>query len=149
MKKIEHILFWLVLILLFFCASKYGSLSTDVEIGDTYYIIANSQIAGIFSVWLLVVVLLFKLIRRRRQAVNKIFAGTYIALTTLLLGLFLGLGLVKGGSAVGTFNTAQLDALLFRNQLKIACAEGCLGVQVIFLIYFVTQMVKKPAPGGA
>jgi len=148
MKKIEHILFWPVLILLFLSASKYGAMSTDVQFNDTFYIIYNSHIAGSFALWLLIVVFLFKLIRRRRQVVNKKFTLTYIILTVLLLGVFLSLGFVKGGSAAGNFTSSDLDALMFRNQLKVACAEGCLLVQVIFLIYFFIQIVKKPATSG-
>jgi len=148
MKKIENILFWPVLILLFFSASKYGSTSTDIHWSDTYYIISSGVIAGIFAGWLLLAVLLFKLIRRRHHTVQKMFTLIYSTLTVLLLGVFLGVGLVKGGSAVGTYNTADLDALMFRNQLKVACAEGCLLVQVIFLIYFFIQIVKKPVPAN-
>ena len=149
MKKIENILFWPVLILLFLSASKYGAASNAIEFNDTYYIILNSHSAGSFAVWLLVVIFLFKFIRRRRQVVNKKFALAYITLTLLLFGVFIGLGFVKGGSAAGNFTTTDLDALMFRNQLKVACAEGCLLVQVIFLIYFFIQILKKPVPVGA
>ncbi len=145
MKKIENILFWPVLILLFLSASKYGAMSTDVQYNDTYHIIPNSYVAGSFAGWLLIVVFLLKSIRRRRQVLNKKFILTYILLTVLLLGIFLGLGFVSGGSAAGNFTTADLDALLFRNQLKMLCAEVCLLVQVIFLVYFIIQLVKKPA----
>ena len=144
MKKIENILFWPILILLFLSASKYGAMSTDVEFNDAYYIIFNSHIAGSFAGWLLIVVFLFKLIRRRHQMVHKKFALSYIILTILLLGIFLGLGFVKGGSAAGNFTTADLDALMFRNQLKLMCAEGCILVQVIFLVYFLYQFIKRP-----
>lgn len=144
MKKIEHILFWLVLILLFLSASKYGSQSTDLQFNDTYYIIYNSHIAGTFAVWLLLVVLLFKMIRRRHQVVNKKLALGYILLTAVLLGAFLGLGFVKGGSAAGNFTTADLDALMFRNQLKTVLAGCCLVLQVIFLGYFLFQLFKRP-----
>jgi len=148
MKKIENILYWPVLILLFLSISKYGAMSADVDFNDNFYIILISHIAGTFAVWLLVAIFLFKLIRRRQQVVNKKFALSYMVLTVLLLGVFLGIGLVKGGSAGGTYTTADLDALMFRNQLKVACGEGCLLVQVIFLIYFFIQMVKKPVPSG-
>lgn len=148
MKKIENILFWFILILLFLSASKYGAMSTDIDFNDTFYIIPNSHIAGSFAAWQLVVVFLFKWIRRRRQVVNKKFALSYIVLTILSLGIFLGVGFVKGGLAGGNYTTADLDALMFRNQLKVACAEGCLLVQVIFLIYFFVQIVKKPVPSS-
>ena len=148
MKKIENILFWPVLILLFFSASKYGRSSTDINVNDTYHIIPNSYVAGTFALWLLLVIFLLKLIRRRRQVVNKKIALTYIALTLLLGGGFLSLGLVSGGSVAGNFTTADLDALLFRNQLRMTCAWCFLLVQVIFLIYFIVQIIKKPVPGG-
>ncbi|AEV97412.1 hypothetical protein Niako_1033 [Niastella koreensis GR20-10] len=123
-------------------------MTTDIDVSDTYFIIKNSQIAITFVLWLLIVVFLFRMIRRRHQAVNKKFVVAYTVITALLLGLFLGLGLVKGDSAAGTYNTEDLDALMFRNQLKVWCMEGCLLVQVIFLIYFFIQMVKKPVPSG-
>jgi uncharacterized membrane protein YozB (DUF420 family) len=145
MEKIENILFWPVLILLFLSASKYGAMSTDIQFNDTYYIIPNSHVAGSFAAWLLIVIFLFKGIRRRHNEVHKKFVLTYSTLTVLLLGVFLGVGFVSGGSAAGNFTTADLDALLFRNQLKLVCAEGCLVVQIIFLIYFIIQLVKKPS----
>ncbi len=86
MKKIENILFWPVLILLFFCASKYGRISTDLNIHDTYYIIPNSYAAGTFALWLLLVIFLLKLIRRRHQVINKKIVLTYVTLTLVLLG---------------------------------------------------------------
>ena len=144
MKKIENILFWPVLILLFLSASKYGAMSTDIQYNDTYHIIPNSYVAGSFAGWLLMVIFLIKGLRRRQQVIHKKIVLTYILLTVLLLGVFLGLGFVSGGSAAGNFTTADLDALMFRNQLKLLCAEGCLLVQVIFLIYLIIQLVKKP-----
>src|SRR5690349_11417001 len=98
MKKIENFLFWPVLVLLFFCITKYGSTSTDINFHDTYYIIPSSTIAGSFAGWLLVVIFLLKRIRHRHQVVNNKFALIYIALTILCLGVFLSLGFVSGGS---------------------------------------------------
>jgi heme O synthase-like polyprenyltransferase len=144
MKKIENLLFWPVLVLLFFSASKYGGASTDIHVADTYYIVSNAAVAGGFAVWLLVVIFLFKRIRRRHQAVHNKFAFTYITLTVLFFGVFLGLGLVSGGSAGGNFTDSQLDALMFRTQLRMVCAWCYLFVQVIFLIYFIFQLFKKP-----
>lgn len=146
MKKIENWLFLPVLILLFFSASKYGGASTDINVSDTYFIIPNAAIAGVFAAWLFLVIFLFKRIRRRHQVVHKKFAIIYITLTLLFLGVFLGLGLVAGGSAAGNFTNSDLDALIFRNQLRVWCAWCCLLVQVIFLIYFIVQIVKSALP---
>lgn len=143
MKKIENWLILPVLILLFFSASKYGGASTDINVSDTYFIIPNAAIAGGFAVWLLLVIFLFKQIRRRHQVVHKKFAFIYITLTLLFFGIFLGLGLVSGGSAAGNYTSSDLDALIFRNQLRVWCAWCCLLVQVIFLIYFIIQIVKS------
>ncbi|OQP39783.1 hypothetical protein A4H97_16295 [Niastella yeongjuensis] len=148
MKKIENILFWPVLILLFFTASKFGRASTDLNIDDSYYIIPNSYVAGTCALWLLLVVFLLKLIRRRHQTVNKKITLTYMGVTLLLVTGFLALGLVNGGSAAGNYTTSDLDALMFRNQLRVLCGWCFLLVQVIFLIYFFVQIVKKPVPGG-
>jgi hypothetical protein len=145
MKKFENWLFLPVLILLFFSASKYGAASVDIEVADTYYIVSSAKIAGIFALWLLFVFFLLKRLRRRQQVLPKKIAIAYITLTVLFLGLFLGLGFVGGGSAAGNFTDSDLDGLIFRNKLRMTCAWGCLIVQVIFLIYFIIQMVKRPA----
>ncbi|MBO9203520.1 MULTISPECIES: hypothetical protein [Niastella] len=145
MKKIENLLFWPVLILLFFSASKYGAMSTDLHWDDTYYIIPNWQVAFPAASWLLLIIFLLKRIRRRHQVINKKFAFIYITITLLLLCTLLGLGMVSGGSAAGNYTTSDLDALMFRNQLRILSGWCFLIVQVIFLIYFIGQIVKKPA----
>lgn len=145
MKKIENILLWPVFILLFVCVSKFGAITTDIQYHDTYYITPNSYIAGSFAGWLLLVVFLLKQVRRRHQVIHTGIILTYTLITVLLLGVFLGLGFVSGGSAAGNYTTDDLDALLFRNQLKLLCMEGCLLVQVLFLIYIIIQLVKKPA----
>jgi hypothetical protein len=144
MKKIENFLFWPVLVILFFSISKYGSTAADIHWNDTYYIIPSSAIAGVFAGWLLLVIFLLKRIRHRHQVINKRFTLIYIVLTILCLGVFLALGLVSGGSAAGNFTTADLDALMFRNQLKLVAAWCCLLLQVIFLIYILYQLLKRP-----
>jgi hypothetical protein len=143
MKKIENFLFWPVLVLVFCSISKYGDTPTDVHWNDTFFVIKNSIITGCFLAWLIIVIMLFKLIRRRHQQVNTKFAITYIVLTLLLFGVSWASGFLGGGSPAG-YSDSQLDTLIFYNQVRIITALGLLVVQVIFLVYFVVQLLKKP-----
>jgi uncharacterized membrane protein len=143
MKKIENWLLWAILILIFCSISKYGDTTTDVHFSDTYYVINNSFITGWFLAWLLIVFFLFKLIRRRHQFVNRKFAAAYIVLTVLLFTVSWGSGFLGGGSPAG-YSDSQLDKLIFYDKVREATAAGLLLTQVIFLVYFVVQLLKKP-----
>lgn len=143
MKKIENFLFWPVLVLVFCSISKYGDMPTDVHWKDTFFVIKNSIITGCFLAWLIVVIMLFKLIRRRHQSVHTRFAVTYIVLTLLLFSVSWLSGFLGGGSPAG-YSDSQLDKLIFYNQVRIITAACLLAVQVVFLVYFVVQLLKKP-----
>lgn len=143
MKKIENFLFWPVLVLLFCSISKYGDTPTDVHWSDTFFVIKNSVITGCFLAWLIVVIMLFKVIRRRGQAIHTKFAITYIVLTLLLFSVSCVSGFLGGGSPAG-YSDRQLDKLIFYDNLRIVTASCLLAVQVVFLIYFVVQLLKKP-----
>jgi hypothetical protein len=131
MKKIENWLLWPILILIFCSISKYGDTATDIHWNDTFYVINNSFITGWFLAWLLIVFFLFKLIRRRHQAINNKFAITFMG----------------GGSPAG-YSDSQIDNLIFYNQVRVVTALGLLVTQVIFLVYFVVQLLKKPVIQG-
>jgi heme/copper-type cytochrome/quinol oxidase subunit 1 len=143
MKKIENLLFWPVLVLIFCSISKYGNTTTDVHLHDTYYVIANSYITGWFLAWLLVVFFLFRVIRRRHNYINTKFAITYLLLTVVLFTISWGSGFVGGGSPAG-YSDSQLDKLIFYDKVRSVTAGGLLVTQVIFLVYFVVQLLKKP-----
>jgi hypothetical protein len=147
MKKIENWLFWPILILIFCSISKYGDTATDIHWNDTFYVINNSFITGWFLAWLLIVFFLFKLIRRRHQAINNKFAITYIVLTVLFFSISWLSGFMGGGSPAG-YSDSQIDKLIFYNQVRVVTALGLLVTQVIFLVYFVVQLLKKPVIQG-
>ena len=143
MKKIENLLFWPILVLIFCSISKYGDTTTDVHFSDTYYVINNSFITGWFLAWLLIVFFLFKLIRRRHHFVHTKFAAAYIMLTVLFFGISWASGFFGGGSPAG-YSDSQLDKLIFYDNLRTQSALCLVATQVIFLIYFVVQLLKKP-----
>ena len=143
MKKIENWLIWPIVVLVFCSISKYGDTTTDVHFSDTYYVIKNSFITGWFLAWLLIVFFLFKLVRRRHQFVNAKFAATYILLTVLLFAVSWGSGFFGGGSPAG-YSDSQLDKLIFYDKVREVTAFCLLLTQVIFLGYFVVQLLKKP-----
>ena len=143
MKKIENWLLWPILVLIFCSISKYGDTSTDIHFHDTYYVINNSTITGWFLVWLLIVFFLLKLIRRRHQSINNKFAILYMVLTVLLFIISWGSGFMVSGSPAG-YSDSQIDKLLFYDRLRTQTALGLVAIQVIFLIYFVVQQLKKP-----
>lgn len=144
MKKIENFLFLPVLVLVFYSMSKYSDASIDINFHDTYYIIASAPVAGWFAVWLLIVILLFKLIRRRHHSVNQKIAITFITGTLLFFAIFLIGGLVGGPSGEGRFSDTELDTLIFKGQLRIVAAWCFLVMQVMFVVYFVVQLLKRP-----
>ncbi|THU35822.1 hypothetical protein FAM09_20720 [Niastella caeni] len=144
MKKIENFLFLPVLVLLFYSASKYSDTTIDIHLYDTYYLISSAAVAGWFALWLLIVILLFKRIRQRHRLVHQKVVLIYSMLTLVSLGLFLFAGLSGGPSNAAGYTDADLDAMIFRNKLGMVAGWSCLAVQVIFLIYFVVQTVKKP-----
>ncbi|WP_205513405.1 hypothetical protein [Longitalea arenae] len=145
MKKFENFLIVLVLVLLFFSASKHSDVSIDIHLHDTFYVINSAYVTGWFALWLLIVFFLFKLIRRRRQYINPLFTITYNALTLLFFGGFLWLGLYNAPANGVGFTNAEIDGLIFRNQMRVVFAWCLLAVQVIFLLYFAVQLLKKPA----
>lgn len=143
MKKIENWLLWPILVLIFCSISKYGDTTTDIQLNDTYYVINNNIITGWFLVWLLIVFFLFKLIRRRHHTVNTKFAVAYIVLTVLFFGVSWGSGFFGGGSPAG-YSDSQLDKLIFYDKLRTQTILGLVLIQVIFLVYFIVQLLKKP-----
>lgn len=143
MKKTENWLLLPILVLIFCSISKYGDTTTDIQLSDTYYVINNNIITGWFLAWLLIVFFLFKLIRRRHQFVHTKFAAAYIILTVLFFGISWGSGFFGGGSPAG-YSDSQLDKLIFYDRVREVTAFGLLLMQVIFVVYFVIQLIKKP-----
>ncbi|OQP59478.1 hypothetical protein A3860_37665 [Niastella vici] len=146
MKKIENFLFLPIIVLVFYSISKYNETSIDLNVFDTFYVIQSGIVTGLFACWLFVVILLLKLIRRRQGLVHRKFVFTYNTLTLLFFGVFmLGVWHTSPANGAGYSNT-ELDALIFKNKLRLVAVWCFLVVQVIFLIYFFIQFAKKPVP---
>jgi heme/copper-type cytochrome/quinol oxidase subunit 1 len=142
MKKIENWLFLPILVLVFYGASKYSSNTIDIHFHDTYYVVANGHLIGVSLVWLSIVLILFKIIRRRHQSISIRFAIPYLILTLLIFLVFwLPNGAETGANGI---SDTQLNRWLLYNQLRISAAFFFLLAQVIFLIYFITQLFKRP-----
>jgi hypothetical protein len=143
MKKIENILFVPAVMLLFYSISKKNTAITDIHFSDTFIVVENRTIAGWFLAWLILVIICFKLIRMRHYYINKRFAAPYIILTLVLFLFFclpLGSHLYEGG-----MSDKELRAWTFYNQVKMATGYSFLFLQVIFLIYFIFQLFRRPA----
>jgi membrane protease YdiL (CAAX protease family) len=143
MKKIENILFIPAVILLFLSISKKNTAVTDIHFSDTYYVVSNAAIAGGFLGWLILVIIFLKLIRWRHQSINIKFASPYIILTLVLYLVFTLASPPQAGT--GGMSDAQLDQWIFYNRLREVTAVAFILIQVIFLIYFITQLFKRPA----
>ena len=143
MKKIENFLFLPVLVLVFYSMSKYSDAPIDVHFNDTYYMIPTAPLTGWLAVWLLLVFLLFKVIRRRQQSVHKKFAIVYLTGTVLFFAVFLLLGL-SGDHSENGFSDSELDTLIFKDHVRVVAAWCFMATQVMFLIYFVMQFLKRP-----
>ena len=81
--------------------------------------------------------------------VHRKFVFTYNTLTLLFFGVFM-LGVWHIGAANGAgYSNSELDALIFKNKLRLVAAWCFLVVQVIFLIYFFVQFAKKTVPANS
>ena len=144
MRKIENLLLVpFLLIVLALCLRGHSTL--DIHLHDTYYVIAPWPLAQLFVVWLFILFLLYKLIRKRRQFVNNWWAISHITVTTLLTGL-IWFSYLFNNRLPRWYISDSLETTLriwaAYNQLLVISCMIFLFVQVIFLIYFIVQMIK-------
>jgi len=139
MKKIENWLIIPALLLFFYWISNYGKTSINIHWHDTYYVLDNKALSGRFLIWLTIVFIFFKIIRARHGSINRKFAVTYIVLTLLLFIIF---------SLPVELDGRNLEKWSLFNQVRIIVGAIFLLAQVMFLIYYFVQLIKKPAPGG-
>jgi len=144
MKKIENWLFLPVLILLFYSASEYSASTTDIHLGDSYYIISNGSIARGLLTWLILVFIFFRIIRRRNPSPNRRLVVGYMVLTLLLLAVWYIASAVLGSKTSSGFSDEELNRWVLFNQIRMTAGFVFGLVQVIFLIYFVVLLLKKP-----
>jgi hypothetical protein len=135
MKKIENWLIIPALLLLFYWISSFGKASINIHWHDSYYALDNKALSGRFLIWLTIVFIFFKIIRARHQSINRKFAVTYLVLTLLLFTIF---------SIPVEPDGRNMEKWSLFNQVRIVVGAIFLLAQVMFLIYYFVQLVRKP-----
>ncbi|HEY8894936.1 MAG TPA: hypothetical protein VIM79_08965 [Niastella sp.] len=146
MKKIENWLFWPVLFIVFANYLLEGESKLGID-KKSVSIITPSMFSGISLVILVVLFFLYKIIRKRNGAVNKPWAISHVAITTLLIVIIWYL-VQNQQMPRRYFSTSFKDELsiwVIHNQALVKSVFVFLLVQVSFLIVFIVQIMKKPA----
>jgi hypothetical protein len=146
MKKIENWLLWPVLFIVLGYYLLVGE-STLVHDTRSVSIITHAMFLRISLVILGVIFLLYKIIRKRRGAVNKPWAISHIAITSLLIVItwFLVENQQMPRRYLSTSFNDELSIWVIHNQALVKSVFVFLPVQVGFLISFIVQLLKKPA----
>ena len=146
MKKIENWLLWPALFIVFANYFLVGESTLRLDTRSVS-IITHAMFSGISLVILVVIFFLYRIIRKRNGAVNKQWAISHIAITTLLIVTIWYL--VQNQQMPRRYlNTSYKDELsiwVIHNQALVKSVFVFLLVQVSFLIVFVVQIMKKPA----
>ena len=140
MQKVENSLLLAVLFLFVWSLTVTGSM--DLHLHDTYFVIAGVSALRFLAGFFLILFGLYKTIRHRHDVINLFIAVPHILLTFILIGSLLASFGEKRNYV--EFSTWQAEGKL------LWCAVGLMSfllIQVIFLIYFLVQIIKKPAPG--
>lgn len=140
--KIENWLLLPMLILLFYTRSAAAENTTSFHFQDNAVEFNNGSAAGWALVWLILVFLLWKVVRLRHRTVNIKFAISYILLS-LLFFVVLCLPTSPETSANGISDT-QLYMWNLYNSIRAMSWNIVMLTQLIFLIYFIIQLIKRP-----
>jgi hypothetical protein len=146
MKKIEN---WLLWPTLFIVLANYVLVGQSTLGHDTRSVsIISHTIFLRFSLVILgVLFLLYKVIRKRQGAVNKPWAISHIAISSLFIVIIWYL--VQNQQMPRRYLRTSFDdewkIWAVHNQALIKSVFMFLLVQVSFLIAFVVQLLKKPA----
>jgi hypothetical protein len=139
MKKIEN---WLILpVLVLYCWSFANPGTLDLHLHDTYFVIAGVSLWRYFAGFLLIIFGLYKTIRNRHQTINPVFAVPHILITMVLIG-FLVIPFTTEKRYIDYSNWTSYQSKL---QWEAIAVISYLLTQFIFLIYFIIQLIKKPA----
>lgn len=146
MKKIENV--WLLLAVGVLIYSFFAPQGYDFHFHDTYYVVGGPQLVRLFIYPFLLFFFLYKMIRRRHDTVNIKIALIHILTTIPVLYLLLPPA-GKSATTPGKVAISNLKVINEASQHRYHL-QGVLFVvflisQVIFLIYFVTMLIKKPA----
>ena len=136
MQKVENSLILPVLFL--FVWSLTVSESLDVHLNDTYIVVAGFSALRTLASFFLILFGLYKTIRHRHDVINLFIAIPHILFTSILIGCLLApLEGKRNYIDYSSWNSVPWDAIGLLTFLLI---------QVIFLIYFIVEIVKKPTP---
>jgi hypothetical protein len=144
MKKIENLL------LLPFLFALYGINRVSANVlaigfNDDYFAIGPSTVCRWFLCCVIVLFILYKLIRRRRQFVNWIWATGHIAITFLLIVLVWWSFEYTELPTDGFSLSQRGDFAAWAGYHKVFVYSALIFslVQVAFWVYFIVQMVRK------
>jgi heme/copper-type cytochrome/quinol oxidase subunit 1 len=144
MKKIEN---WLLIAACLLLVSSFLLTQTvDIHLHDTYYIIAGFSIARLTAFWTLLVFLLYKIIRRRRNTVSTKAIVLHSATTFIpvIFILFYWSGNGAQRPRYLDYSSWHTPGPGFQSLLLPVLMLLCIVSQVIFLLYFVVQVIKSP-----
>lgn len=145
MKKVENLLL-LPVLLIGLMLLLAGTATIDISGGFHFYIIANSVVMPFVIGFFFLEFVLYKLIRKRHNAINDRWAWIHIGGSFLLVAIFEYCVLYRG---VPAWNLSLVTAdtyytyMIITQQLLIIDALLFLLLQVVFLSYFAIQMFKK------
>jgi hypothetical protein len=152
MKKIENLLLLPVLLVLLTLLPD-SMANIFISGGFTFYVIANSAVMPFVIGFLFLAFAFYKLIRRRHGAVDHRWAWGHIGGSFLLLAVFECCILYRG-MAAWHLNTVTSDSyytaytyLVISQQVLIVTALLFVAIQIIFLLYFIIQLLKKSRLG--
>jgi heme/copper-type cytochrome/quinol oxidase subunit 1 len=138
MQKVENSLILPVLFL--YVWSLTVSESLDFHLHDTYFVVAGFSAMRMLASFFLILFGLYKTIRHRHDVINLFIAVPHILLTSILIGCLLApLEGERNYIDYNSWNSVPWDAIGLLTFLLI---------QVIFVIYFIIEVVKKPAPAS-
>jgi hypothetical protein len=146
MKKIENWLLWPALFIVLANSLLVGESTQGLDIRSVS-IINNAMFFRLSLVIIGVIFLFYKIIRKRRGTVNKPWAISHIAITSLLIVItwFQVQNQQMPRRYLSTSFKDELSIWAIHNQALVKSVFMFLLVQVSFLIVLVVQILKKPA----
>ncbi len=143
MKKIENLLLLPVAVLFFWSLGVKKS-TLDIHLHDTYYVLEGASTLRILGGALLILLGMYKTIRSRHLSINQAFAVTHISVTSIILVVFFLL--LPFANDVGNYlDYSNWNSYQNKMRWEVIAIISFLFIQAVFFLYFIFQMVKKPA----
>jgi hypothetical protein len=147
MKKIENLLL-LPFLFTLYGINRVSANLLSIHFHDSYFVTNPAGVCTWFLCYVIVLFVLYKVVRTRQQAVNTVWAAAHIAITFLLI-VMVWWAFEYSDMPLNGFSLSKPDdfaAWAGYNRVLIASALIFSLVQVVFWIWFVVQMVRKPKP---